>query len=147
MFPQGHVKNIVLADDDDDDCLLFQDVVSDLKINANITIARNGQEVLQLLLDESNAIPDLIFLDMNMPLRDGMECLKEVRKSRRLKKVPVIILSTSSHAQTVQDVFDEGANLFIRKPDAFNKLRTIMARIISQTWPEIPQREGFLITE
>lgn len=125
------VRNIILADDDEDDCLLFQDVILDLQIIANITMAQNGEKLLQILENNSIEVPEVIFLDMNMPLRDGMECLKEIRKSSNLKNVPVIMLSTSSHSQTVEEAFNEGANLFIRKPDSFEKFRSILEYIFT----------------
>jgi CheY-like chemotaxis protein len=143
-----HISNIILADDDEDDCLLFQDVILDLNIVANITIARHGEELLHIL-QNYNGVPEVIFLDMNMPLRDGLECLKEIRKSQSLKIVPVIILSTSSHSQTVEDVFKEGANLYIRKPDSFDKLRSILENVLTRGTGNLTrrQKEEFLITE
>lgn len=142
------IRNIVLADDDEDDCLLFQDVILDLNIIANVTIARHGEELLQLLQNYGNGVPDVIFLDMNMPLRDGLECLKEIRKSPNLKNVPVVILSTSSHSQTVEEVFNQGANLYIRKPDSFDKLRSILENILTMGTANLMhrQKEEFLIT-
>lgn len=142
-------KNIILADDDEDDCLLFQDVIGDLGLDVNITVAHNGHELLQLLERDRHPVPDLIFLDMNMPLRDGMECLKEIRKSAIHKEVPVIILSTSSHTQIVDNVFKEGANLYIRKPDSFDKLRTILDKLFFSMKFNLldRQREDFLITD
>lgn len=145
----SEIRNIVLADDDEDDCLLFQDVIVDLNINATITTAGNGEQLLQLLRQSIDRVPDLIFLDMNMPLRDGLECLKEIRKSPNLQNVPVIILSTSSHSQTVERVFNEGANLYIRKPDSFEKLRSILENIFTNGKSRLMSREKeeFLITE
>lgn len=142
------ISNIVLADDDEDDCLLFQDVILDLNIIANVTIARHGEELLQVL-EGYNGVPEVIFLDMNMPFRDGLECLKEIRKSQNFKNVPVIILSTSSHSQTVEDVFKEGANLYIRKPDSFDKLRSILENILTGGTANLTgrQKEEFLVTE
>jgi CheY-like chemotaxis protein len=148
MTVTTQISNIVLADDDEDDCLLFQDVILDLNIIANITIARHGEELLQIL-QKYNGVPEVIFLDMNMPLLNGLECLKEIRRSPNLKNIPVIILSTSSHSQTVEDVFKEGANLYIRKPDSFDKLRSILENILIGGTANLAGREkgGFLITE
>lgn len=142
------VRNIVLADDDEDDCLLFQDVILDLNIIATITLAENGEKLLQILQNNSNEIPEVIFLDMNMPLRDGMECLKEIRKSPSLTNVPVVMLSTSSHSQTVEEAYNEGANLFIRKPDTFEKFRSILEYIFTMSPEKLMglQKEMFLIT-
>jgi CheY-like chemotaxis protein len=141
-----YLKNILLADDDEDDCLLFQDVLSDLPIKTNLTVAKNGQEVLQLL-SASIEPPDIIFLDMNMPLLNGVECLKEIRRIPGLSTTPVIILSTSSHSVAVEDVFNHGADLYIRKPDTFKKLRTIVEALIFQRLSYPKKLEQFLISE
>ncbi|OQP67645.1 response regulator [Niastella populi] len=142
------VRNIILADDDEDDCLLFQDVILDLHIIANIITVQNVEKLLQILANNSNEVPEVIFLDMNMPLRDGMECLKEIRKTPHLKNVPVIMISTSSHSQTVEEAFNEGANLFIRKPDSFKKFRSILNYIFTMEVEGLmeDQKERFLIT-
>lgn len=139
-------KKIVIADDDEDDCLLFQDVLADLHVSTDLVFIANGRQLLDYLF-ETEEVPALIFLDMNMPLMDGMESLIEIRKHTRLQNVPVIIFSTSSHSQTVLDVYHAGANLFIRKPDSFEKMRKILLKVFEQDFTTKHELNSFLISE
>jgi CheY-like chemotaxis protein len=139
-------KKIVIADDDADDCLLFQDVLEDLNIKTDLVIIANGRQLLDYLFEKED-MPELIFLDMNMPLIDGMEALIEIRKCARLQNVPIVIFSTSSHNQIVIDVYKAGANLFIRKPDSFEKMRKILNDVFSQDLTIRPELKSFLVSE
>ena len=105
--------NILLADDDDDDRLLFTDVLREYAKEANLTFAHNGEHLMTLL--RSKDLPDVLFLDLNMPLKNGMECLEEIRGDEKLKELPVIIFSTSSHPGTISQMYDIGAHLYVRK--------------------------------
>ena len=97
-------KRIVIADDDADDCLLFKDALEELNVRKDIVFKTNGRELLDYLL-ETHHPPEFVFLDMNMPLMDGMESLAEIRKCTRLQNVPIIVFSTSSHHKTVMEAY------------------------------------------
>jgi CheY-like chemotaxis protein len=109
------VRTCLLVDDDDDDkeifCLALQKVDPSIKC----VTASDGREALSIL-DEEPFVPEYIFLDLNMPLMDGKECLKEIKKRNHLKHIPVIIFSTSSAGKDIEDTKKLGAKSFITKP-------------------------------
>ena len=147
MAPFRPIQHIALADDDDDDCVLFKDVLGELLISPQLIWVKNGDELMQRLAENNRPLPDIIFLDINMPIKNGMECLKEIREDERLKDIPVIIFSTSAQELTVEQAYELRANLFIRKPETFQKLKDIIRRILSIDWRNALQvtKEDFLI--
>jgi CheY-like chemotaxis protein len=134
MAPLLPVQHIALADDDEDDCVLFKDVLEELHISPLVSWAKNGEDLMQNLSKNHRPLPDIIFLDVNMPIKNGIECLKEIREDERLKHLPVIIFSTSTQQWAVEQAYELRANLFIRKPDTFQKLKDIIQRILSTDW-------------
>lgn len=121
----GSIKNtthIIHADDDEDDRYLFKKVLGELDIPVSLTAVSDGNELMQLLNIEGNRHPDLIFLDLNMPLKNGFECLAEIRKNPRLQEIKVIVLSTAYPYQVVNKLYALGASYFIRKPDKFSEM-------------------------
>lgn len=105
----------LLVDDDDDDQEIFNLALEDANPGMNCVTAKDGIEALTLL-KVNFFTPDYIFLDLNMPLMDGKECLREIRKLKHLTHVPVIIFSTSSAQRDVTETKELGATSFITKP-------------------------------
>jgi CheY-like chemotaxis protein len=138
-------RNILLADDDDDDRLLFTDVVKEYSTGSNLTFAHNGEHLMTML--HSGARPDVLFLDLNMPLKNGIECLEEIRSDEKLKHLPVVIFSTSSHPGTITQMYEIGAHLYVRKPNDFNALRRVISEVLKKNWerPSRPQIEDFVL--
>lgn len=128
------IKTILLADDDDDDRLLFTDVVNELPIKPTLLVAQNGVQLMDLLNKEVKTLPDLLFLDLNMPLKNGFECLLEIKNEPKLKKLPVIIFSTSNQPSTISQVYDTGAQLYIRKPYDYTTLRKVIHLALQLDW-------------
>jgi CheY-like chemotaxis protein len=137
--------NILLADDDEDDRLLFRDVLKEYSKESNLTFAHNGEHLMTLLRSEE--LPDVLFLDLNMPLKNGMECLEEIRGDERLKSLPVVIFSTSSHPGTINQMYDIGAHLYVRKPNDFKTLRKAIQEVLKKDWgrPTRPRKEDFVL--
>ena len=141
--------HILLADDDKDDCLLFTDALNDLPLATQLTTVRHGEE-LMLLLHAKKELPDLLFLDLNMPRKNGFECLIEIKQSEKLRTIPVIIFSTSFEPDIVNLLYKNGARHYICKPNAFEQLVAVIHRAITITLQEnrlsqIP-REGFVLS-
>lgn len=132
--------HIVLADDDEGDLLLFQEALKDLKIKANIKTVKDGVELMEYLSKEDTPLPFLLFLDLNMPCKDGFDCLKEIRASERLREVPVAIYSTSSTESDVEKTFLSGANVYIKKPNDFSTLKQVLHKVVmtAHTYREPP---------
>lgn len=118
--------HILLAEDDQDDCLFFEKALKELSIDATLKIANNGEDLMQLLTNETTKIPDVIFLDINMPRKSGTECLEEIRQNERLKNIPIITISTSNDPQKITRHFKIGANIYIHKPKDFSQLKLVI---------------------
>lgn len=138
-------KHILLADDDDDDRLLFIDALTEFAKETKVTFAHNGEHLMSIL--HSGALPDVLFLDLNMPLKNGMECLDEIRSDRKLRELPVVIFSTSSHPGTINKMYEIGAHLYIKKPNDFDSLRKVIRLVLSRDWihPVKPPKEDFVL--
>lgn len=122
-------KTIFLADDDLDDQGLFADALKDIDDGITLVTAVNGLEALAVAKALDTA-PDFIFLDMNMPLMNGMQCLLELKKIPSMTDVPVIIYSTSSYKKDIEKARLAGAADYIIKPFSFSELREKIRAIL-----------------
>ncbi|GGM97788.1 two-component system response regulator [Dyadobacter beijingensis] len=146
MNPVDPVR-ILLADDDNDDTFLFQEALEQVPIATDLSVAENGMELMQMLRN-STGKPDIIFLDMNMPVKNGLECLAEIRATPGHEAIPIVILSTSVAQYLWESAYRCGANLYIQKPTSFNGLVEILTKCLldsaATTTPE--GLEQFLIS-
>lgn len=125
---------ILLADDDEDDRLFFKDAIEELKVRTVVTTVHDGVQLMEYLNTPDVQLPDVVFLDLNMPRKDGMECLKEIRSDSRLKSLSIAIYSTSSSEEDIEETFVRGANIYIKKPNDFAALKKILSEVISLNW-------------
>lgn len=117
----GLEKTCLLVDDDEDDKEIFCMALEEADPSIRCYLASDGLEALSMLKDHS-FVPDYIFLDLNMPLMSGKECLREIRKQPHLADIPVIIFTTSSSRRDIQDTRELGATAFITKPPLVSAL-------------------------
>ena len=115
--------NILLADDDKDDCLFFKEAIEELPFATSLAIVHDGDQLMQHLENVSAHLPHLLFLDLNMPRKNGFECLEEIKKHAILKDLPVIIYSTSCDIVKINQLYNTGANHYICKPTDFEELK------------------------
>jgi CheY-like chemotaxis protein len=127
-------KLIMLIDDDEDDVLFFMDALQEIDPTLRLTTASNGEEALQMLLAPGTPIPDYIFLDMNMPLVNGRECLIRIRQADSLSAVPVIIYSTSTGRIEAAELIRLGASYYLTKPFRFSEMIKSIRFILSGEW-------------
>lgn len=129
-------KRLLLADDDDDDCLLFSDILDELAMHTTLRCKSNGLDLLTFLsgISRPEELPHFLFLDLNMPLRNGIECLEEIRANKKYAKIRIIIISTSAQAEVVKIAYEKGADLYLRKPDSFKKLKDAVRSILQFDW-------------
>ncbi len=125
---------ITLADDDEDDRLFFTDAFQELKINTIVNTVNNGKELLKYLNHPKTVLPNIIFLDLNMPILNGIDCLKQIKSNDRFNDIAVAIYSTSSSDQDVEDTFVLGANIYIKKPSNFDDLKKILSNVVIINW-------------
>ena len=123
--------HILLADDDEDDRALFTDAIQELNSKVKLTTAKNGADLMRLLEFWNGSLPDVIFLDLNMPLKNGFECLDEIKAHDHLRQLPVVILSTSSQKETMEMLFKKKASLYIKKPGTYAELKTAIEKTLN----------------
>lgn len=121
--------SIILADDDEDDCLLFSNALSEIPIATDLTTIYNGEKLMEVL-KETDDIPLMVFLDINMPRKNGLQCLNEIKQTERLKDIPVIILSTSTALYMIKQLYAAGAQYYMRKPTDYPQLKQLIERAI-----------------
>lgn len=110
----GKKISIYLAEDDGDDAALFREAITDIIEQADITVVDNGVKLIDHLQIDS-VKPDFIFLDLNMPKKNGFDCLEEIKNHDSWKKIKTIVLSTTSDEQQIKKCYSLGADLFITK--------------------------------
>ena len=121
---------ILLADDDEGDRLLFTEAFKEMKTKTIVHTVTNGIELMKWLNEKDTILPRLIFLDLNMPIKNGLQCLKEIRSDERLKNISVAIYSTSNHQKDIEETFYNGANIYITKPSDFNTLKQVLEKAV-----------------
>ncbi len=140
---------IILADDDQDDRLFFKDAIKALQIETELTLVNNGKELMGYLLNAKNDLPQVIFLDLNMPGMTGFQCLSEIRKNQRLQSLTVAIYSTSSDKKDIEEALVRGANIYINKPNDFKDLQLVIKKVITTNWQYLNSgfnNESFLMS-
>ena len=125
---------VVLADDDEDDRSMFKEAIEEIPIHTNLLMFNNGEELMEYLKRPGIELPDLVFLDLNMPIKSGMQCLKEMRCNPALKDISVAIYSTSSSERDIEATFVNGANIYLNKPNNFNKLQESIEKVLQINW-------------
>ncbi|MHA7056982.1 response regulator [Aquimarina sp. M1] len=125
---------ILLADDDEDDRALFEKAIKELGLQTDLKLFINGMELIKYLRQPDTALPNVLFLDLNMPTMDGFECLKEIKDDPGLKGITVVIYSTSSSEKDIEATFLNGANIYVNKPTNFNDLKNILKKVLTIDW-------------
>ncbi len=136
----GRPVEILLVEDNEGDIGLVEEVFEEGRINNNLSVAEDGEEAMMFLRKEgqfANATrPDLILLDLNLPGKDGREVLKEVKEDDNLKKIPVVVLTTSKAEEDILKSYDLHANSYITKPVDFNQFINVI-KSIESFWLEV----------
>jgi CheY-like chemotaxis protein len=140
MSDPGKAELILMAEDDSDDRLLVKDAMVECRWQGELRFVENGEELLDYLLHRGKYSepvtaprPGLILLDLNMPRMDGREALREIKAMPDLRRIPVVILTTSKADTDIGSLYELGANSFISKPVQFDALVRVM-RILGQYW-------------
>ena len=126
--------NVVLADDDEDDRLFFSEAFDELKIKTRVNTFNDGVYLMDYFNSEDAILPQVLFLDLNMPRKSGLDCLKELRADEKFKDVAIAIYSTSSSEEDVENTFVLGANIYIKKPSDFKSLKKVLSDVVTLNW-------------
>lgn len=124
---------IFYADDDRDDLDFFREVLDGIKREIELYTHSGGQSLLTALQNPPPR-PNMVFLDLNMPGKNGFDVLEEMRDSNELKDVPVIIFSTSDDRNAVERSRELGANLYLRKPTSYDNFKTTIQKMLDINW-------------
>ena len=126
----------MLVEDDPDDIYLISEAITECQLSARLTVVENGEQLLDYLYQREEFSnpqdaprPDLILLDLNMPLKDGREVLEDIKADPVLSAIPVVVLTTSSAEEDLTKSYRNGASGFITKPVSFNGLRETMCKL------------------
>lgn len=148
--------HILLADDDTDDCLFFKVALEAMPVFTQFKTVHDGEQLMQLLSRETEQLPHVLFLDLNMPRKNGFECLAEIKQDEKLKMLPVVIFSTSYEQEVVNLLYNGRAQYFIRKPSEFALFKKIIFHVLTLITQDLltghvkninqPTRENFVLT-
>jgi CheY-like chemotaxis protein len=137
--------HVLLAEDDADDVMIFQLAIDKLPFAILLTHAENGDKLITLL---EEMIPDVIFLDINMPCRSGKECIREIRSRKKFDAVPVIMYTGHKHEDYIEETFREGANFYLIKSNSVDELAEKLKNILSINWKKYmyyPTRNDYVL--
>ena len=135
MVNKGLVKHILLADDDKDHAVLFELMIKKEYPSMKISSVNDGEQLIRFLHLYS---VDLLFLDLNMPCKNGYECLQEIRKDPPVKDLPIVVYSSSAHMSDIQKSFIHRADFYLVKPFNPDHLKTALHTILLFNWEEDP---------
>ncbi len=145
MNDSNHLK-ILFVDDDSDEMYLFKEALEHTGLNISLSNAQNGNQLKEYLFNKT--LPDLVFLDINMPYKDGLESLIEIRSNPLLDKLKIIIYSTTKVKNIVHACFNAGADLFVLKPDDFDGMVKVIGSVCKRNWNAFERpliNDGFVI--
>lgn len=123
---------MLLVDDDPDDIYFFSEAVSKTGIPINLATVENGKLLMNYLA--GNPLPDLLFLDLEMPFMNGIQCLAEIRADIKYNNLPIVIFSTSKYQKTIDKCLSLGADFYIIKPPSFLKIIEIVQQVCNKNW-------------
>ena len=134
---------ILIAEDDEDDYLLTIEALKEAGVDTQVKWVKDGEELMNYLepigttiKKSSSEFPSLILLDLNMPRKDGREVLEEIKKNNTLRKIPVVVLTTSKAETDINHAYDLGVNSYIQKPVRFNEFVEVI-KVLSHYWFQI----------
>jgi CheY-like chemotaxis protein len=138
--------HLLFVDDDSDESYLFNEALEHSGLNIELSRAKDGNALLEYLQNEP--LPDMVFIDLNMPYKDGLEALTEIRRNPKFDKLPLVIYSTTRNNSHIDSSYLNGASLFVVKPNTFDGMVQIVKKVCTIDWANFstPKREEFLIT-
>jgi CheY-like chemotaxis protein len=127
------INNVLLAEDDEDDVHLFKTVLAELNQDILVTVTTDGN-LLMAFLNQASTLPEMIFLDLNMPYKNGFECLSEIRGNEKWNSIKIFVLSTSTQPQHIEDSYKGGADLYLAKPTSYTQFKNMIEKCLVNNW-------------
>jgi len=130
---EERIIHLLLVEDDQEDVILLNKALKKFKLIVHMDVVQNGKQCMDYLNKLGEFVnvnkPDLILLDLNMPRKDGRQVLKEMKSDQNLKKIPVVILTTSHDRMDIDKTYELGANCYITKPVDFEQLQKVVSEV------------------
>jgi CheY-like chemotaxis protein len=139
--------NILLADDDTDDCIFFEKALAGVSVATHLTTVRDGEQLMQYLAGNPGCQPDIIFLDLSMPRKTGFECLMEIKEDKTLKDIPVVVFTTSFgrdihfEQSLINTLTNIGSQEYVRKPSDITELQQIIQKALTTVFENQVKKE------
>jgi len=143
------ILKILMADDDDDDRYFFEKALKKVSIPSKLITVDDGEQLMDYLIKNKGEFPDVLFLDINMPRKNGYECLIEIKSNPNIKDFPVIMYSTSLKDTMADMLFEKGAHYYLRKGDfqeLVKHLELVLAMLETNNFQK-PLKKGFILSE
>lgn len=125
------ITTVLLAEDNLEHCFFFKKALHQIAPEIKYNEVHDGEDLMSLL---DNFIPDLLFLDLNMPCKNGVECIKEIRENKAYDLLPIVVFTISTQANAIQTAYGFGANLYFVKPAEYSLLVTSLQKILTMDW-------------
>lgn len=140
--------NILLAEDDLDDCRFFEEALAELPVPVNLTTVHDGEQLMERLAKKQKKLPHVLFLDLSMPRKNGFACLAQIKLDENLQQLPVIILSTHFDEDMLNLVYKDAAHYYIQKSADLSKLKTLIFRALNLIFQDktLPGKGNFVLS-
>ena len=132
MKTDTEVLHVLFVDDDADEFYLFNEALEQSEQQVKMERAKDGNDLLKIL--KSGTQPDVIFMDLNMPYKDGLETLIELKSGNQFNNIPVVIFSTSSNITQINTCYEQGANMYVIKPETFDQITNMVNKVFALNW-------------
>src|SRR5215831_8408747 len=134
MNVMDNPTHVLLAEDDDDDYFIFSMAIKELTFKVILSRAENG-DILLRLLDENR--PDVLFLDLLMPCKDGKQCLREIRANKKFDSLPIVVYTSLHDLESIEFTYREGSNLFVIKPSTMTEIKEVLQKVFTIDWKKL----------
>jgi DNA-binding NarL/FixJ family response regulator len=140
------ISCIYLADDDPEDRMIFSEVLYELYPNVELRLIESGTALCEVLFAKKTMPPDILFLNVNMPAKNGFDCLREIREQTgSLRFLKIVMYSSSSNPQTIKLSSELGADLYAVKPSSVDDLRKLIKKVFDINWRSSPGKASILL--
>jgi CheY-like chemotaxis protein len=139
------IQDILIAEDDIDDFEVLQDVLKNLSLKLIVNRAENGDILMKVIHEK---VPDMLFLDLVLPCKNGKTCIQEIRADKKFDNLPIIVYSTVRDPDSIEFCFRAGSNLYVHKPDTYSGIIEAIRKIFSVNWKTMryyPSRAEFVL--
>lgn len=126
--------NVIAADNDEGNIIFFKNIFKDLRIGVKSQCFSSGEDLMEYLTSEGAIIPEVVFIKYDIPGKNSMECLDEIKTDSRLSNIIIVIYSDQISESEIEEIFVNGGNIVMRKPDSYDGLKKSLTEIITINW-------------